>query len=410
MQFADIIGRKKQITQLKEMVGHNRLPHSLLLLGKEGSGALKIAIAFAQYILCEKNGGSGSSMPSLFGEAAEPDEKVSVRDDSCGHCSSCVKVDKLIHPDLHFSYPVLKRDARHDRVISTDYIQEWRQFVFENPYGNVTDWLNFLRNSPTAKIESPQNKQGNISAQECEDILHKLSLKPFEGEYKILILWMPEFLGKDGNRLLKLIEEPPAGTVFIFVAEDENLILPTILSRTLLLKIPLPENEEVASYLAKEFPDESNINSVVSIAEGNIREALRLIQAKEENWERTIRDWLNLIVKNSVELQSKWIDEINQLGREKQKQLLLYFIHLIQLSVKAGILPPEDVPAMEESEKEFAHTLGKMCGIEILEEMAKELNDAIYFIERNANSKMLFHALTIRLRYLIKEKCLILVQ
>ncbi len=139
---------------------------------------------------------------------------------------------------MHFSYPALKKDSRHDRVLSTDYISEWREFIQQSPYSNVTDWINFLKENSKSKIENPVNKQGNISVFECDDISHKISLKSFESNYKILIMWMPEYLGKEGNKLLKLIEEPPANTLFIFVAEDEEAILPTILSRTQLIKIP----------------------------------------------------------------------------------------------------------------------------------------------------------------------------
>lgn len=408
MQFNEVIGREKTKSHLRDLVEQNRLSHALLFLGREGSGALPMAIAFAQYVLCER-GKSEQAAPSLFGDA-EPSVQNIIRNDSCGVCPSCTKVKNLVHPDLHFSYPVVKRDSKHDRALSTDYIGEWRAFVKEFPYGNVNDWIDFLKNSPTAKIESSANKQGNITVHECDDILHKLSLRPYEGDYKILILWMPEYLGKEGNRLLKLIEEPPAGTLFIFVAEDENEILSTILSRTQLVKIPLPENEEVEKYLAGKSGDAEKASTVAGIANGNLREALRIFQNGEENWERMVRDWLNLALKNKVDLQSKWIDEVNLLGREKQKQLLQYFIHLIEISIKLKFLHPDDVKVLVDSEKEFAGTLEKMCEVEVLEEMVNEINKAIYHIERNANSKLLFHALTIRLYHLIREKYLILVQ
>lgn len=407
MQFNEIIGREKTKSHLRDLVGQNRLSHALLFLGREGSGALPLAIAFAQYVLCER--GRSAAAPSLFGDEAVNEINISPND-SCGACSSCRKIENLIHPDLHFSYPVIKRDSKHDRVISTDYISEWRSFVQEHPYGNVNDWIDFLKNSPTTKIESGASKQGNISVHECDDILHKLSLRPYEGEYKILIMWMPEFLGKNGNRLLKLIEEPPAGTLFIFVAEDENEILQTILSRTQLVKIPLPGNEEVEKYLANKSGDADKAKTVAGVANGNLREALKLFENSEQDWERVIRDWLNLALKNRVDLQSKWIDEVNQSGREKQKQLLEFFIHLIQISIKMKLMDPEDVKVMVESEKEFSGTLGELCSLEVLEEMANEINKSIYHIERNANSKLLFHSLTIRLHHLIKDKYLILIQ
>ncbi len=408
MQFNEIIGREKTKSQLRDLVEQNRLSHALLFLGREGSGALPMAIAFAQYVLCER-GKSEPAAPSLFGDSTVVEQRV-IRNDSCALCASCIKVENLVHPDLHFSYPVLKRDSKHDRTLSTDYINEWRLFVKEYPYGNVSDWLDFLKNSPTAKIESGVNKQGNITVHECEDIIHKLSLRPYEGDYKILITWMPEYLGKEGNRLLKLIEEPPPGTLFIFVTEDENDILPTILSRTQLVKIPQAENEEVEKYLTAKSGDPEKASMVAGITDGNIREALRIMHNSEENWERMVRDWLNLTIKNKVEIQSKWIEEVHLLGREKQKQLLQYFNHLIEISIKLKFLHPDEVRVSVESEKDFAGTLARMCEVEVLEEMVNEISKAIYHIERNANSKLLFHALTIRLYHLIKEKYLILIQ
>lgn len=411
MQFNEVLGRDSVKAQLREMVQHNRLSHSMLFLGSEGSGALQMAIAFAQYILCERVHPKEAVIagPSLFGDPEENVPAVLSRIDSCGACPACLKSEKNAHPDLHFSYPVLKRDARHDRVLSTDYINEWRQFLLEFPYGNIADWLDYLKESSSAKIESAANKQGNISVAECEDIIQKLSLKPFESDYKILIMWMPEFLGKEGNRLLKLIEEPSEGTIFIFVAEDDAEILPTILSRTQFIKIPLPTDDEVEKYLLTKNADPKQAAQAASVAAGNVREALSIFKRHDEDLQQSVRNWLNVIYQNNVEKQSKWIDEISQAGREKQKQLLSYFLHLIEISLRSKFMEEKDIRVLEDSERDFALTLSRMCGVEVLEEMTEELNRSIYYIERNANSKLLFHALTIRFFHLIKDKQLILI-
>lgn len=410
MQFKEILGREQVKNQLVELVQHNRLSHALLFLGSEGSGALPMAIAFAQYILCERaHVHTSQNTPSLFGEAELAAVTEEAGNDSCGLCPACQKAEKNIHPDLHFSFPAIKRDSDHTRVLSTDYLAEWRQFLAEQPYGNVTDWLDFLKDSPSAKIENAANKQGNITVNECDDILRKLSLRPFESDYKILIMWMPEYLGAQGNRLLKIIEEPPAGTIFIFVAQDETQILPTILSRTQLVKIPLPEDKEVEEYLVARGADPRRAAQAASVAAGNVREALKALGDNDEDWQKIVRTWLNAIYQNNVDSQTKWIDEVNQTGREKQKQLLQYFLHLIEISVRMKFMDKEDVKVLEDSEKAFARTLGNMCELEVLESMTTELNKAVYYIERNANSKLLFHALTIRFYHLIKEKQLILI-
>lgn len=411
MQFNNILAQHEVKHQLKELVQKNRLSHALLFLGKEGSGALPLAIAFAQYILCEKVNPKAKKdiSVSLFGDK-EIETIPTNWEDSCGVCASCNKAEQLIHPDLHFSYPALKKDSKHDRVLSTDYITEWREFIKKFPYGNVSDWIHFLKENPKAKIESPINKQGNITVHECDDISRKLSLKAFESDYKILIMWMPEFLGNSGNKLLKLIEEPPPDTLFIFVAEDENAILPTILSRTQLIKIPSLNNEDIESVLINDYNIATErAEQISAIAEGNFREALQLLQDAEEDWQAQVRDWLNVTLKNNVNAQLKWIDETSRLGREKQKQFLKYFIHLLQQAIRVRYLDEDNLSSTPEDERDFAIRLNKMCSIEAQEAIVSELNKAIYYIERNAHAKMLFHALTIRLYHIIKDNSLILV-
>lgn len=409
MQFKDLIGQEKIKEQLKDLVQNNRLSHSLLFIGREGAGALPMSIAFAQYILCEKINPAKrqEKLSSLF-DSEETELASADLEDSCGVCPSCIKAAQLIHPDLHFSYPALKRDSKHERVLSTDYITEWREFVQQSPYNNVVDWINFLKEN--VKIENPINKQGNITVFECDDISHKLSLKPFEGAYKILIMWMPEFLGNSGNKLLKLIEEPPPDTIFIFVAEDENAILPTILSRTQLVKIPTLTQFDIENILIDKYKVATEkALQIAAISEGNFREALLLLQNSDEGLLMTIREWLNITVKNNVPLQVKWIDDVSKKGREKQKQLLKYFVHLIEQGIRVRYLNEKDLNSIPESEKDFAIRLNKICGIEAQEAIINELDKAIYHIERNAHAKMLFHALTIRFLHIIRDNSLILV-
>ncbi len=411
MEFDKIIAQRQVKEKLKDLVQKNRLSHALLFLGKEGSGALPLAIAFAQYILCDKlNANPGDkNETSLFGQEQVPDERITPGD-SCGACASCLKVSQLVHADLHFSYPALKRDSRHDRVLSTDYLVEWREFIQQFPYSNVTDWINFLKENARSKIDSPVNKQGNISAFECDDIIHKLSLKSFESNYKILIMWMPEYLGKEGNKLLKLIEEPPANTLFIFVAEEDDAILPTILSRTQLIKIPSLSNEEVKDVLISKYnADPVKASQIAGIAEGNFREALQLLQSPEEDLQGQVREWLNIIVQNNISTQLKWVEEISRIGREKQKTFLKYFIHLLEEAIRGSYISEDYLKMIPEKDLDFSARLNKICSLEGQEAMVNELEKAVYFIERNAHAKMLFHSLTIRFFHIIKDNSLILV-
>ncbi len=409
MQFNQIQAQELIKSLLKDLVQKSRVSHALLFLGKEGSGALPLAIAFAQYILCEKVNTKTANKKeiSLFGKEETPTPEVEL-EDSCGVCPSCIKVSQLIHPDLHFSYPALKRDLKHDRVLSTDYITEWRQFIKETPYNSVADWINFLKEN--SRIESPVNKQGNITVFECDDISHKISLKAFEGPYKILIMWIPEFLGNSGNKLLKLIEEPPPDTLFIFVAEDESAILPTILSRTQLVKIPSFSDEDIKKALIDNYQlSPQKASQTAAVSGGNYREALRLLQHSEEDFQVQVREWMNVILKNNINAQLKWIDEMGRSGREKQKQFLKYFIHLAEQGIRLRYLGEENIELIPENERDFAVRFNKMCSIEAQEAIVNELDKAIYYIERNAHAKMLFHALSIRFFHIIKDNSLILV-
>ncbi len=387
------------------MVQHNRLSHALLFLGKEGSGALQLALAFAQYIVCAPKPPEGGLFAVFDPQPESSNSPLGAggKNDSCGTCPACTKAHDLIHPDIHFSYPVITKKLG-EKPISTDFIKEWREFVVQNPYGNVYDWLQFI---------GAENKQGNITAHECNDIIRKLNLKSFESEYKILIMWLPEFLGKEGNKLLKLIEEPPPNTLFILVAENDDLILPTILSRTQLVKIPLLSNLEVEAALALHAGVKiEKAQQVAALAEGNYREALQLLQHADDDWEVMLREWLNAIIRTGPVAQVKWIDETAKLGREKQKQFLKYFIHLLEEAVRLRVMRADPGPHTTDHRppsNDFAARLNKLCDLSQQEAIITELDKASYYIERNANAKMLFHALSIRLYHIINNKSLILV-
>jgi len=401
MQFKEIIGQNATKQHLVELVQHNRLSHALLFLGKEGSGSLQLAIALAQYLTCEKVNSKGKNQNSktlLFGdEPATSNEQQATTNDSCGVCLSCIKSQKLIHPDIHFSYPVVTKKSGSP-PISADYISEWREFINDFPYGNVYDWLQFI---------GAENKQGNITAQECNDIIRKLNLKSFESEYKTLILWMPEYLGNEGNKLLKLIEEPPPNTLFILVAENESLILPTIVSRCQLIKIPALEIIQVQEALISRNNTGAEIaRQAAAVSEGNYREALHIVQHADEDWQSLLREWLNAILKTGPVAQTKWVEETSRLGREKQKQFLRYFNHLLEQAIRVRLMG--DSIYLHEAEKDFANRLNRIAGIAQQKAIIEELDNATYYIERNANAKILFHALTIRLYHIIQDKIVFL--
>lgn len=401
MQFSSIIGQQEVKAQLAELVHHNRLSHALLFLGKEGSGALPLALAFAQYLLCEKVTGRNNSSaagPSLFGDPEPVPVAASLVTDACGVCPACQRANQLMHPDIHFSYPTVTKKPG-EKPVAADFITEWREFIRLNSYGNLFDWIEM--------IKEKENSQGKITAKECDEIIKKLSLKSFEGDYKVLVMWMPEELDKEGNKLLKIIEEPPANTLFILVAENEELVLPTIVSRCQLIKIPALEIKDIEEALiSRNHTDPAIARQVASVSDGNYREALQLVQHAEEDWQALLREWLNAILKTGPVAQTRWVEEISRLGREKQKQFLRYFNHLLEQAVLLRAMG--HAPGAFGTEKDFAERLNKIAGIEQQQAIIEELDRASYYIERNANGKMLFHALTIKLYHIIQDKIVFL--
>jgi len=401
MRFSDIIGQTAVKGQLAELVHHNRLSHALLFLGKEGSGALPLALAFAQYLLCEKITGRNNAAaagPSLFGEPEPVPAAASLVTDACGVCPACQRANQLMHPDIHFSYPTVTKKPG-EKPVAADFITEWREFIRLNSYGNLFDWIEM--------IKEKENSQGKITAKECDEIIKKLSLKSFEGDYKVLVMWMPEELDKEGNKLLKIIEEPPANTLFILVAENEELVLPTIVSRCQLIRIPALEINDIESALiSRNHTDPTIARQVASVSDGNYREALQLVQHAEEDWQALLREWLNAILKTGPVAQTKWVEEISRLGREKQKQFLRYFNHLLEQAVLLRAMG--HAPGAFGTEKDFAERLNKIAGVEQQQAIIEELDRASYYIERNANGKMLFHALTIKLYHIIQDKIVFL--
>ena len=403
MLFKDVIGQQDVKQQLLQLVQQNRLSHALLFLGKEGSGALPLALAFANYVslfsYTNANAAAVGSI-SLFGEAdaevnniAPVIESWQQADEWMQQQPAWSKAAGLVHPDIHFSYPVVPRKSG-DKPLSSDYITEWREFIKQYPYGNGYDWLQFI---------GAENRQGNITAYECNDIIRKLSLKSFESRYKILLMWLPEYLGNAGNKLLKLIEEPPPDTLFLLVAENESLILPTILSRTQLVKIPALDIKDIEAALmerAKVLPEQAR--QIALVSEGNYHEALQLLQHSGDDWQGILREWLNVIIKTNFIAQVKWIEEISRHGREKQKQFLRYFNHLLQQSIRLQLIPGLSAQ-LPDAEKDFAQRLNKIASLHQHRAIIEELDKDTYYIERNANAKILFHALTIKLYHIIAK-------
>ncbi|GAA4144115.1 DNA polymerase III subunit delta [Sphingobacterium kyonggiense] len=369
MQFNRIIGHEALKQQLIATVRENRVSHAQLFLGPEGSGSLALAIAYAQFINCE----------------------YKQDNDSCGQCASCIKYEKLIHPDLHFSYPFFAKDKNET---SNTYIENWRNAFLSNPYMSLSFWREQLE---------AENKQANINIAEAHSIIKKLSLKAFEAEYKVLIMWLPEYLDTQGNALLKLIEEPPEKTLFLLVAENQDKILNTIISRTQLVKVNKLSYEELKQFLIQDKQIEPNrANEIAFIADGNIQSALtQLEEEANTNFDLLIR-WLRFIVTDSgLNIIQICEEELSKLGRENQKLFLVYSINILRQIVLLNQGMPNLV-FLKDSELEFVQKFSEITTLEKLETAIDLLEKTHYSVERNANPKILFLDLSLQLVLLFK--------
>ena len=375
MQFKEVVGHQNIKEKLVYTVKENRVSHAQLFLGPEGSGNLALAIAYAQYLSCENK----------------------QENDSCGVCPSCLKYKKLVHPDLHFVYPVATSKSVKKDPVSDDYIEQWREIILENPYINQNRWY---------EIIDVENKQGIISKNESYEILRKLNLKTFESEYKIMIIWLPEKMNAfAANKLLKLIEEPPEKTLFLLVSENSEQIIPTILSRTQLIKIPKVDNESMIGALSDRFGlNLQKANDIVHLANGNFFEAQNILNSSDEdnyNFEQFTMLMRLSYQRKVIEL-IEWVDDISRLGREKQKSFLVYSLRLIRENFMLNI-QNKDMAHLTNKEFEFSEKFSQFINQDNVYQLYEALNKAHVDIEMNAYNKIVFLDLALKVVKLIKK-------
>ena len=363
MQFNEIVGQYSLKQNFIQSIRLQKMPHALLLVGSVGSGALPFTVATIQYLLCENR--------SEF--------------DSCGICGPCKKVKKLIHPDIHFSKPVIKHPKvtykAGETAISLDWMNEWRQTILENPYLNYNDWM---------QVQAGEtNSQGNITAKECGEILKFLSLKSFESGYKFVIIWMAEYLGNEGNRLLKQIEEPEDNTFFFLIAENYEQVLGTIQSRSQLIKLPPLSIEEITNALVEQKQTTLEIAQSISVlADGNFNSALKLLKEKDDSLEKTFLDWMQIIIRKQKKEWVSWADQLAKLGRENQKQMIKYGLILLRQAML--FQNNNGFEIYNEREKAYCSYLSQKLTIDKLQQFSQLMDDMYFHVERNANPKILF--------------------
>jgi len=385
MLFKEVIGHGAIKKNLIQTVLENRVSHAQLFIGREGTGSLPLAIAYAQYLNCTNK----------------------TEEDSCGECVSCKKYQKLIHPDLHFVFPVIKTET-YKKPTSDDYIANWRELLEQNSYFSLNEWYNHI------KIEK---QQGSIFEAESDNIIRKLSLKSFEAEYKTMIIWKPEKMNRfSANRLLKLIEEPPPKTILLLVTSELDNILPTILSRTFQIKVPGIQNEFLVQAMKEKFTlSDEEIQNIIRISNGSFSEVLNNIEKSEENKSNFDKFQGLMRVSFSLKLQKKkdkklfpseelldWVEDMSRQGREKQKSFLQNGLRLIRENFVFDLEQPE-FRYLSAEEQEWAVKFTPFINNTNVQLLMNEFNNAQYHIERNANARIVFFDLALKLTDLIKK-------
>ena len=361
LKFSEIYGQTAVKQAFVTAIQQGRIPHAQMFIGREGSSALPLAMAYAQYAACLNRDG----------------------DDSCGSCSSCVKYKQLIHPDLHFTFPIYGGDVTCD-----DFMPEFREALLADPLLTLSGWFRHIE---------AENKKPNIPVRECRNIIRKLSLKPYESEFKVLIMWLPEYLGKEGNVLLKLLEEPPHNTLFLLVCENQEFILSTIISRTQFTRIPSYSFEAIADYLnTHQIASGDLARNAALMAEGNLSKAIQLAGEMVNPQFDDFRQWLLDCYQGNIGNILSNMDGYTEKGKEGLKLFMNYGVHLLRSSMISR--HREADPTLTASEAEFVGKVARFIHIGNIGEIYDAFDKAIFEIDRNGSVKLILITLSLKLK------------
>lgn len=374
MLFKDIIGQEEAKERLIREAKEGKIAHARLFCGNEGVGKLPLAIAYAQYLSCE-----------------HPTDN-----DSCGVCPNCVKYNKLIHPDLHFVFPVIKK--KNKDTISDDYLQEWREILNSSPYFNLNMWL---------KEMGAENQQVQIYVKESDEIIRKLNLKSSQGGYKVMIIWLPEKMNVEcSNKLLKLLEEPPTQTIFILISEEPDMLLPTIQSRVQRFNIHAIDKEKIAETLCLNYGLEPNdAKNIAHRCQGNFLKALETIHLNEDNqfYFEEFVSLMRLAYQRKIREIKQWSDNIAAIGRERQKNFLAYIQRMLRESFIYNFHTP-DISYLSGEEQKFSSRFSPFINEGNVISIMEELSIAEQHIGQNVNAKMVFFDLALKMIVLLVQK------
>lgn len=370
-EIPDIDGVQKQLTA---QVDHDRIAHAQIFLGRSGTSKLATALAFASYILCDNR----------------------TMGDSCGECKSCIKSHNFKHPDLHFAFPVVKKGSKkREDTTSQDFLQEWRQALSNNPYMDIQAW---------SQIIGAEKSQPNINTRECNDMIKQLGMRSFESAYKIQLIWLPEYLGKEGNRLLKMIEEPTDKTIIILVAENQEKILNTVLSRCQIVKINPVNDESAIKYLLEKKPGTQSdiISQAVLMSDGNLFNAMQILDGSNIDFSQSLLTWMRIAYKRDYLELNKWITQMAINGREDLKHFIEYCMSYMR--EYAFYLQTNETSRLNDMQKSTMVNMKKIIDMQKVESVTLLLQNCHRDIMRNANPRISLMAYSIELGDILKSK------
>lgn len=366
--FSSIPGLHEVKEKLIASVQTGHLAHALLFAGKSGSLSLPVALAFSQYVHCQNKN----------------------QTDACGTCPACSKSSKYIHPDTHFVFPLANtKNEKDEEYFRSEMLKKWRSFLLSQPFGNLAEWISSY---------GGEDKQALIAREESREIIRALSLKPFESRSKIMIIWLPEFMHPSAaNGILKILEEPPAQTFFLLVTNAAEQLLPTILSRTQTVHIPLLGDEDINGYLQQHHPmEESKRQEIVQIAEGDLNFALQLTESEEEPHQTRFADWMRTCFKKDFAKLITASEAFHELDKLAQRNLLTYGLSMMRESL-LQVSGAGKISRVKGAEEKFVHDFSKIISLSKIELIARQMNEAVYHLERNGSAKMIFMNLSLQI-------------
>ena len=375
MRLEEIPGQIQIKEFFKKVISEERMPHALLLVGEDGCGPLALATGVATLLQCKN--------PSDF--------------KACGECSSCIKTNQYIHPDVHYAFPVVKLDKiKREDTTSLNFLPQWRSFLSSSIFGDLNDWLSHI---------DALDKGPNMNVTECNNIIKNLSLKTYEGQYKIQIIWYAELLGKEGNRLLKLIEEPSPDSIIILTCNNRNAILNTIRSRCQIINVPPIDDDSIGAYLEQKFEITGDqANEIKYLSNGNLRTAAQIASQNQMNYSEDMLNWFRYAYKADPEELNNWVSYLSGMSKQDLKNFMKYTLHFLREYLLGINVKETSSLRLSQEEKNVILKMQKIINRPKTEMLSNLFSKNIAYINRNLSIKIMIMNMTLEINEILRSE------